>query len=109
MEEARKENREAEQLVESPEPTERFDPDWVVKPGETLKEWIEENGLTVRSTATTCGRMDPDRLQRIIDGKQRITHTDAARLAHGTGISERLWLNLERAYRAGLKAGKIDA
>jgi len=40
--------------------SEKFDPDWVVKPGETLREWIEENGLTVRSTATLCGHMKPD-------------------------------------------------
>lgn len=82
------------------------DPDWVVAPGDTLREWIEENGLTVRSTAIGCGHMHPDRLQRIIDGKQRITRDDAARLQAGTQIPARLWLNLERALRAGLKAGK---
>lgn len=85
-----------------------FDPDWVIRPGETLAEWIEENGLGVRSAATACGRMDPDRMRRIIDGKQKLTRDDAARLAAGTGIPASLWLNLERTYRAGLKAGKVD-
>lgn len=86
-----------------------FDPDWTIKPGATLAEWIEENGLSVRSTATICGRMEPERLQRIIDGRQRITKADAARLQAGTQIPATLWLNLERRYRADLRAGKIDA
>lgn len=89
------------------ESRETFDRDWTVKPGETLREWIEENGLTVRSTATACARMSPTRLQGILDGK-RLTEDDAARLAHGTGIPARLWLNLERAYRADLHAGRKD-
>jgi plasmid maintenance system antidote protein VapI len=85
-----------------------FDPDWVVKPGETLREWIDENHLTVRAVAGMCGRMKPDRLQRIIDGKQRITRDDARRLQAATNIPATLWLKLELAYRAGLAAGKTD-
>ena len=85
-----------------------FDPDWTIAPGSTLADWIEENGLSVRSTATVCGRMDPERLQRIIDGKQRLTKDDAARLHAGTGISARFWLAHERRYRADLKRGKLD-
>lgn len=74
---------------------------WVISPGETLRDWIEETGLTVRSTATVCGRMEPTELQRILDGKRRVTRPVAAKLAAGTGIPARLWLNLERAYREG--------
>lgn len=85
-----------------------FDRDWTIKPGATLREWIEENGLTVRSTATACARMNPERLQGILDGKP-LTSDDAARLAHGTGIPARLWLSLERRYRADLRAGRKDA
>lgn len=86
-----------------------FDPDWTIAPGETLREWIEENGLSVRSTATACGRMDPDRLQGIIDAQEEITEDDASRLHAGTMIPARLWLNLERRYRQDLQRGKIDA
>lgn len=86
-----------------------FDPDWTIAPGATLSDWINETGLTVRSTAVACGRMDPDRMQRIIDGKQRITREDAARLQAGTGIPARLWSNLERRYRDDLRRGKTDA
>jgi plasmid maintenance system antidote protein VapI/DNA-binding XRE family transcriptional regulator len=84
-----------------------FDPDWVISPGETLRDWIDENGLTVRSTATVCGRMPVERLARILDGKQPITRKDAAALAHGTGIPAQLWLNLERQFREGLAARRV--
>jgi HTH-type transcriptional regulator / antitoxin HigA len=84
-----------------------FDPDWVISPGETLRDWIEENGLTVRSTATVCGRMPVEELQRILDGTRRITPTVAAKLAAGTQIPARLWLNLERQFRQGLAEGKV--
>jgi HTH-type transcriptional regulator / antitoxin HigA len=83
-----------------------FDPDWVISPGETLAEWMAEQGLSVRVTATVCGRMDPKRLQGIVNGTRRITKADASRLAHGTGIPATLWLNLERAFRQGLAEGK---
>jgi len=37
-----------------------FDPDWCICPGETLREWREENHLGVKAAATTCGRMPAD-------------------------------------------------
>ena len=86
--------------------------DWVISPGETLRDWMEENGfmlgdrLLVKPVATACGRMPVEKLQRILDGKQHITPVLAAQLAAGTGISPRLWLNLEHAFRQGLKEGK---
>jgi HTH-type transcriptional regulator / antitoxin HigA len=89
--------------------TEKFDPDWVISPGETLRDWIDENRLSVRSTATVCGRMPVERLRRILDGRQRITRKDADALAVGTRIPARLWLNLERQFRQGLAEGKVWA
>jgi predicted transcriptional regulator len=52
-----------------------FDPDWTVHPGETLREWREENGLGVKAAATTCGRMDPVVFSAVESGKRRITKT----------------------------------
>lgn len=83
-----------------------FDPDWVIAPGQTLQEWREDNNLPVRAAATACGRMDPQIFRRIESGDERITEKLARQLEHGTGIPARLWLNLERVYRAGLAAGK---
>jgi HTH-type transcriptional regulator / antitoxin HigA len=83
-----------------------FDPDWTISPGETLREWMEENGLPLKATATACGRMDPKQLQGILDGKRKITTVAACKLQQGTGIPARLWLNLERQFRQGLAEGK---
>ncbi len=85
-----------------------FDPDWTIAPGETLAEWCEENRLPHSTAAVACGRMPVETFERIVSGKQRITKTLAAALAHGTGIPASLWLNLERRYRDDLKAGKAD-
>jgi plasmid maintenance system antidote protein VapI len=83
-----------------------FDPDWTIHPGETLREWREENGLGVKAAATTCGRMDPVVFSAVESGKRRITKTIAAQLQHGTCIPARLWLSLEERFRADLKAGR---
>jgi plasmid maintenance system antidote protein VapI len=84
----------------------KFDPDWVVAPGETLREWRSENGISAQATATACGHMSLDVFERIESGTQPLTEDIAAGLARGTGIPAYLWLNLERAFRAGLAAGK---
>lgn len=84
-----------------------WDPDWVISPGETLRDWIDENGLTPRVTARLC-QMDAHELERILCGQRHVTPKVAAKLAAGTQIPARLWLNLERAYRDGLAAGKVD-
>lgn len=83
-----------------------FDPDWVIHPGATLREWREENGLGESSAATCCGRMPVEQYREIEAGKRKITRPIAAALEHGTQIPASLWLNLERTFRTGLKLGK---
>ncbi len=85
-----------------------FDPDWVIKPGETLREWMEERKLSPRLMSTICGRIPPETIEGILDGTVEITPGIADWLQLGTDIPARLWLNLERIYRAGLDAGKSD-
>lgn len=84
----------------------KFDPDWCIHPGTTLRDWREENGLGTKAAATCCGRMPVDLYERVEAGTKRISIPIADGLAHGTGIPARLWLNLEVNFRAGLKAGK---
>ena len=85
-----------------------FDPDWTIAPGETLREWREETHVGPQSAATACGRMPLAMYEGVEAGKRRITKAIADGLAIGTGIPASLWLNLERRYRADLKAGKKD-
>lgn len=85
-----------------------FDPDWVIAPGETLKEWMDDAAVTVHMLHTMTNRQVPvDKLQAIIDGKGEITEAIASYLFYATGIPSQLWLNLERMYRTGLAAGKV--
>lgn len=84
----------------------KFDPDWVVAPGDTLREWMEENHLSPRVTATACGRMPLNLFKGVLAGETKITPDLAKGLEHGTRIPAYLWMNLERAYRAGLASGK---
>jgi addiction module HigA family antidote len=84
------------------------DRDWTVRPGEILREWMEEIGLSVRATAISCARMPVERLERILDGRRRITKDDAMRLQVGTGIPAGLWVKMEARYRADLAAGRKD-
>jgi len=88
-------------------PRTAWNPDWVVAPGETLKEWREDYAhLPAGAAAKACGRMPLDLYQRVESGDAHITDEIAGALAHGTSIPAYLWLNLERAYRAGLAEGK---
>lgn len=82
-----------------------FNPDWVVHPGGTLREWREENHLAPSAAAFSCAAMPLCLYTRIESGAEPIDDQIASALAHGTGIPATLWLNLERTFRAGLAAG----
>lgn len=81
-----------------------FDPDWVVAPGETLREWFEYHNLP-KSIAQNYG-ISEKMLERIFDGSQRIRAPIAQRLCNMTLIGAPFWLALEHNYRVGLAAGK---
>ena len=83
-----------------------FDPDWVVAPGETLREWRESNHLPVGAAATACARMPYQLYEQVESGDAPITPQIAKGLEWGTHIPATLWLNLERIFRAGLAQGK---
>jgi plasmid maintenance system antidote protein VapI len=87
---------------------EKWDPDWTIRPGVTLEDWLDENHISVRVAAKMC-RLSRERISGILDGSREITATDAAHLELGTLIPASLWLRLEQRYRADLAAGKPDA
>lgn len=84
-----------------------FDPDWCVAPGEILTEWMEEHDMTSDTMAIACSMLRWD-VDGICSGRLPIGSIRACKLAQGTGIDPQVWLNLEKAYRDGLAAGKID-
>lgn len=94
-------------MTRKPTKTYPFEPDWVVHPGATLKEELEERAKGIGfPTWAKILHLTPEQLQGIFDGTEPITEDIANRIAHGLGTGAHIWLNLERAYRSGLAAGK---
>lgn len=84
-----------------------FDPDWCMRPGVHIEEFMEYRGIGVRPLARECG-MTPDLLRAVISGEREIDKTIAVGLEIGTRIPAPMWERLEGAYRAALAAGKKD-
>lgn len=76
----------------------RLDPDWRVPPGETLAEWVAENGLPEATVLRTLD-LSPRQLANLTAGRRRIDPALAARLERLTFIPARFWLALEHNYR----------
>lgn len=82
----------------------RFDPDWVIAPGETLAEWFEEMRLP-HTTARHYGISERE-LKGVLAGTRKITPAVAQRLCNLTHVGAAFWLALEHNFRVGLAAGK---
>lgn len=81
-----------------------FKPNWRVPPGETIKDAIEERGLT---RADLADRLGLNRLQtgRLLTGTIPLTPDIARRLQDTLGISAQFWLNMEANYRKPIEGG----
>ncbi len=78
-----------------------FDPDYAIPPGETLKEAMESLDMTQKELSVRTG-LTVQSLNRIFKGEQPVTYETANRLELTTGISARMWNNLESQYREQL-------
>jgi hypothetical protein len=90
-----------------------FNPDWTITPAATLREWMKQKNVTRGALARQCGRgLAADlKASLIIAGvlsREPLLESHAEMLERGTGVPARLWLNLERNYRADLDAGRAD-
>jgi plasmid maintenance system antidote protein VapI len=85
------------------------DRDWTIAPGETLREWMNENSMAMSpSTVAVMAHLSVSEVEGILRGSRRITARIAAGLERATHIPARFWRNLERAYRSDLAAGRSD-
>jgi HTH-type transcriptional regulator / antitoxin HigA len=78
-----------------------FNPDWVSPPGETITDVLRARGVTEADLAHQLGLATAD-VQRLIEGRQKITTALAEKLAAILGGSARFWLAREQRYREGL-------
>jgi len=75
-----------------------FKPDYVVLPGESIKEMIDYMGLTQKDFAQRL-EISEQSLIRILQGKQPITHETALKLELVTGVSNEFWIAREANYQ----------
>ena len=80
---------------------ERFEPDWVVAPGETIAEFLEEKSITQRELALRMG-VTPKFVNHLLAGQAPISKETALKLERVLGGDARFWLRLELQYREGL-------
>lgn len=76
----------------------KYEPDFAVAPGETLKEVLEDLGMSQAELATRTG-LSPKHVNQVIQGHVRLTPDMAARLEPVVGVPARIWNRLESNYR----------
>jgi len=82
-----------------------FEPDYAISPGETLKEVMESLNMSQKELAVRTG-LTVQSLNRIFKGDQPISYETANKLELATGVSARMWNNLEAQYREQLAKSK---
>lgn len=80
----------------------KYEPDFAVNPGDSLREAIQYLNMTQKDFAQRLGITEQS-LDRIIKGEQPITHETAANLELVTEISAEFWNNLESQHQRQLR------
>jgi HTH-type transcriptional regulator/antitoxin HigA len=69
-----------------------------IPPGETVKEIIEDRGISVSAFAKEM-RMKESEIDKLLNGSIPITERIAERLQNTIGVDREFWINLEAGYR----------
>ena len=75
-----------------------FEPDYVVPPGETVREIMQTKGIPVKEMAEKL-ELSEEEFSDLLNGKLEITLELAYNLQKATGTPATFWLNLEKNYR----------
>jgi HTH-type transcriptional regulator / antitoxin HigA len=78
------------------------DTDYALPPGETLRELLEEQGLTQRDLARRAD-LSPKHVNKLLQGLVPLSADVAVRLERVTGTPARIWNRLEADYRTDLE------
>ncbi len=76
----------------------KYNPNIAIHPGATLKDTLDELGMSQSDLATRTG-LTPKTINEIIQGKNPITPETAIKLSSVFGMSATFWNNLERNYQ----------
>ncbi len=83
----------------------RFDPDYVVAPGATLKESIDGKGISQTQLAQRTGLAEKT-ISQIVNGIAPISYDTAEKLELVTGVPAKFWNRRELGYREALSRRK---
>jgi len=83
-----------------------FAPDWVVTPGETIADLLDERGWTQADLANRTG-FTKKHIFQLLRGEAPITQETAAKLEKVLGSTARFWISLDTQYRQQL-AGRAE-
>lgn len=72
-----------------------------VPPGESIREQLENRGLSQKEFALRMG-MSEKHISNLINGKAELTPPTAQKLESVLGVPARFWMNLEAIYRENL-------
>jgi len=78
----------------------KYEPDYVVAPGATLKELLDEKGISQAALAIRAG-LTEKHVSQIINGVAPITYETAEKLELVLGTPARFWNQRELAFREG--------
>lgn len=84
-----------------------FDQDWVVAPGETIRECMETKGWSIEQFAREL-KVGVGVVESLLRGRWYIDLSMAMKLKRTLGHSARFWLVREAQYRGGLLDGLND-
>ncbi|GAA1014901.1 XRE family transcriptional regulator [Acrocarpospora pleiomorpha] len=75
------------------------EPDYAVPPGETIREFLDDLGMSQRQLATRLD-LTPKHVNQLIQGLVPLSSEVALRLELVTGLSARMWNRLEADYQS---------
>jgi len=71
--------------------------EFIIHPGETLKEVLEERGMSQKELALRTGVTEPH-VSNVINGQKAISVTFAKKLEYALGVDASFWINLQANY-----------
>ncbi|MFC4054265.1 HigA family addiction module antitoxin [Actinomadura syzygii] len=78
------------------------EPDYAVPPGETIREFLDDLGMTQRQLATRLA-LTPKHVNQLVQGLVPLSPEVAARLELVTGMPARMWNRLEADYQTSVR------
>ena len=71
--------------------------DLIIHPGETVKEYLDETGMTQSELAIRTG-VSEKHISKVVSGQSGISAVFAKKLEYATGASAKFWLDLQAQY-----------